>query len=98
MAIRRLPTTDHLDILDRVLDKGIVIDARVKISVAGLELIGVDANVIVASLPTYLRLCQSLGTATSAKALPGRWRARPSLVEPAATTSSDVPASPRPAA
>src|SRR5262245_16720473 len=98
MAIRRLPTTDHADVLDRVLDKGIVIDARVKVSVAGLELVGIDANVIVASLPTYLRLCESLGTPMNVEALPrARRQARPSRVEPAAATSSDAPASPRPA-
>lgn len=43
-----------VDVLDRVLDKGIVIDAAVRISVAGIELLGVDARVVVASIETYL--------------------------------------------
>jgi gas vesicle structural protein len=43
-----------VDVLDRVLDKGIVIDAAVRISVVGIELLGVDARVVVASIETYL--------------------------------------------
>ena len=43
-----------VDVLDRVLDKGIVIDAAVRVSVAGIELLGVDARVVVASIETYL--------------------------------------------
>ena len=43
-----------LDVLDRVLDKGIVIDAWVRVSLAGIDLITVDARVVVASIETYL--------------------------------------------
>jgi hypothetical protein len=43
-----------VDVLDRVLDKGIVIDAAVRVSVVGIELLGVDARVVVASIETYL--------------------------------------------
>lgn len=42
------------DVLDRVLDKGIVIDAEVNFEVAGLILVGVEARVVVASIETYL--------------------------------------------
>jgi len=44
-----------IDVLDRVLDKGIVIDAWMRVSVAGLDLITVEARVVVASIETYLR-------------------------------------------
>jgi hypothetical protein len=44
-----------VDALDRVLDKGIVIDAWVKVSVVGLDLLTVEARVVVASIETYLR-------------------------------------------
>jgi len=44
-----------IDVLDRVLDKGIVIDAWVRVSVVGLDLITVRARVVVASIDTYLR-------------------------------------------
>jgi len=44
-----------LDVLDRVLDKGIVMDAWVRMSAAGIDLITMDARVVVASLETYVR-------------------------------------------
>jgi len=40
-------------VLDRVLDKGIVIDARLRVALAGVDLVGIDARVVVASLETY---------------------------------------------
>jgi hypothetical protein len=45
----------YFDVLERVLDKGIVIDAAVRISLAGLEVLRIDAWVVVASFETYLR-------------------------------------------
>lgn len=51
-------TTSLVDILDRVLDKGIVIDATVRVSLVGIDLIGVDAKITVASFRTYLQLCE----------------------------------------
>lgn len=50
----RSTTSSLLDVLDRVLDKGIVIDARVRVSLIGLELVTVDLTVVVASIATYL--------------------------------------------
>lgn len=49
-----------VDVLDRVLDKGIVIDAAVRVSVVGIELLGVDARVVVASIETYLLHAETL--------------------------------------
>lgn len=49
-----------IDVLDRVLDKGIVIDAAVRVSVVGVELLSVDARVVVASIETYLRHADTL--------------------------------------
>ena len=43
-----------VEVLDRVLDKGIVIDAVVRVSIVGFEIISVEARVIVASVETYL--------------------------------------------
>ncbi|HEY3044227.1 MAG TPA: gas vesicle protein GvpJ [Vicinamibacterales bacterium] len=43
-----------IDVLDHVLDKGIVIDAHVEVAVAGIDLITVEARVLVASFETYL--------------------------------------------
>jgi len=52
---------NFLDVLDRVLDKGIVIDGWGRVSVAGIDLIGVDGWVVVASIQTYLQYAESLG-------------------------------------
>ena len=60
-----------IDVLDRVLDKGIVIDAAVRIAVVGIEVLGMDARVVVASIETYLRHADSLA-ATDLAAAPAR--------------------------
>jgi hypothetical protein len=44
-----------IDVLDRVLDKGIVIDAWVRVSLVGIDLITIEARVVVASIATYLQ-------------------------------------------
>ena len=50
-----------IDVLDRVLDKGIVIDGWGRVAVAGIDLIEIDAWVVVASIHTYLNYAESLG-------------------------------------
>ena len=50
-----------IDVLDRVLDKGIVIDAWVRISLVGIDLITVEARVVVASIDTYLKYADAVG-------------------------------------
>jgi hypothetical protein len=50
-----------IDVLDRVLDKGIVIKVWGRVSVAGIDLIGLDLRVVVASIDTYLRNADRLG-------------------------------------
>lgn len=46
--------SEMLDVLDRVLDRGIVIDAEMNVSLIGLNLAGVEARIVVASIETYL--------------------------------------------
>jgi len=54
MGIERAPgATSQIDVLDRVLDKGIVIDAWVRLSLVGIDLVTVEARVVVASIATY---------------------------------------------
>jgi gas vesicle structural protein len=56
LAVERTQLAGSMvDVLDRVLDKGIVIDAWVRVSVVGLDLLTVEARVVVASIETYLR-------------------------------------------
>jgi hypothetical protein len=55
MGIERAYThSSYIDILDRVLDKGIVIDSWMRVSVGGIDLITIEAHLIVASIDTYL--------------------------------------------
>ena len=62
MAVERSPGgTSLIDVLDRVLDKGIVIDAWVRISLVGIDLITVEARVVVASIDTYLKYSEAVG-------------------------------------
>ena len=55
-----------IDVLDRVLDKGIVIDAWARMSVVGIDLMTVEMNMVVASIDTYLMYSDKLlGDASS---------------------------------
>src|SRR5437762_6593264 len=67
MDINRTPGQASLiDVLDRVLDKGIVIDAWVRVSLVGIDLITVEARIVVASIETYLHHSYALGAARTA--------------------------------
>ena len=62
MAVERASGgTSLIDVLDRVLDKGIVIDAWVRVSLVGIDLITVEARVVVASIDTYLKYSEAVG-------------------------------------
>jgi hypothetical protein len=52
--------TSLIDVLDRVLDKGIVIDAWVRVSLVGIDLITVEARVVVASIDTYIKYSEAV--------------------------------------
>jgi gas vesicle structural protein len=62
MAVERVSGGSSLiDVLDRILDKGMVIDAWVRISLVGIDLITVEARVVVASIDTYLKYADAVG-------------------------------------
>ena len=50
-----------IDVLDRVLDKGIVIDGWARMAVVGIDLVHFDTHIVVASIETYLRYADVLG-------------------------------------
>ncbi|WP_020658736.1 gas vesicle protein GvpJ [Amycolatopsis benzoatilytica] len=55
------PSSSSLaDVVDTILDKGLVIDAYVRVSLVGIELLTVDARVVVASVDTYLRFAEAV--------------------------------------
>jgi hypothetical protein len=67
MAVERAAGgTSLIDVLDRVLDKGIVIDAWVRVSLVGIDLITVEARVVVASIDTYLKYSEAVGQVSPA--------------------------------
>jgi hypothetical protein len=49
------------DVLDLILDKGLVIDIYLRVSLVGIELLTVDARIVVASVDTYLRFAEAVG-------------------------------------
>lgn len=56
------------DVVNVILDKGIVIDAWVRVAVVGLEIITVQARVVVASVDTYLRYADAVAATATASA------------------------------
>jgi hypothetical protein len=70
MAVKRAASDSSLaDIDDRVLDKGIVIDAWMRTSLAGLDLVHIDMRVVVASINTYLTQASALAMTGTTSAL-----------------------------
>jgi len=60
-SVNRAPRPSSLaDVLDVVLDKGIVVDAYVRVALLGVELVTIDARVVIASVDTYLRFAEAV--------------------------------------
>jgi gas vesicle structural protein len=73
MPLDRQRGVSMIDVLDRVLDKGIVIDYWARISLLGVDILtAIDARVVVASIETYLQYSEPIGrTGSLARGLPG---------------------------
>ncbi len=56
------------EVVDRILDKGIVVDAWAKVSLVGIELLTIEARAVVASVETYLKYAEAVGLTASAAA------------------------------
>jgi gas vesicle structural protein len=70
MAVATRPSGGYLerprpsglaDVLEIILDKGIVIDAYVRVSLIGIEILTIDARIVIASVDTYLRFAEAVG-------------------------------------
>ena len=48
------------DVIETILDKGLVVDAYVRVSLVGIELLTVDARIVIASVDTYLRFAEAV--------------------------------------
>lgn len=49
------------DVIDRILDKGVVIDAWVRVSLVGIEILTIEARIVVASVETWLKYAEAVG-------------------------------------
>jgi hypothetical protein len=58
--VRSRPSSGLAEVLDIILDRGLVIDAFVRVSLVGIELLTVDARIVVASVDTYLRFAEAV--------------------------------------
>jgi hypothetical protein len=60
-GISRAPRPSSLaDVLDLILDKGLVVDAYVRVSALGIELLTIDARIVIASVDTYLHYAEAV--------------------------------------
>jgi gas vesicle structural protein len=84
-AQRLAAEINMVDVLDRVLDKGIVIDAYMRVSFVGIDLVNVEARVVVAYVETYLRTSEAIA-ASGLVARPLAATMNPQI----AATSSDL--------
>ncbi|MGB2762139.1 MAG: gas vesicle structural protein GvpA [Minisyncoccales bacterium] len=68
MAVEKaIGSSSLVEVVDRILDKGVVIDAWVRVSLVGIELLAIEARVVVASVETWLKYAEAVGlTATAA--------------------------------
>ena len=67
MAVEKaIGSSSLVEVIDRILDKGVVVDAWVRVSLVGIEILAVEARVVVASVETYLKYAEAIGLTASA--------------------------------
>ncbi len=65
MAVQKnIDSSSLAEVIDRILDKGIVIDAYVRVSLVGIELLAIEARVVIASVETFLLYAEAIGLIT----------------------------------
>jgi gas vesicle structural protein len=69
MAVEKtIGSTSLAEVIDRILDKGIVVDAWIRVSLVGIELLAIEARVVVAGVDTFLKYAEAVGLTASAAA------------------------------
>jgi hypothetical protein len=58
--LERPASSGLADVIDVILDKGLVIDAYVRVSLIGIEILTIDARIVIASVDTYLRFAEAV--------------------------------------
>lgn len=69
MAVEKaIGSTSLAEVIDRILDKGVVVDAWVRVSLVGIELLSIEARVVVAGVDTFLKYAEAVGLTAAAPA------------------------------
>lgn len=69
MAVEKTNASSSLvEVVDRILDKGVVVDAWARVSLVGIELLAVEARVVLAGVETYLKYAEAVGLTATATA------------------------------
>ena len=67
MAVEKaIGSSSLVEVVDRILDKGVVIDAWVRVSLVGIELLAIEARVVLASVETWLKYAEAVGLTATA--------------------------------
>jgi len=62
MAVEKaIASSSLVEVVDRILDKGVVIDAWARVSLVGIELLAVEARAVVAGVETFLKYAEAVG-------------------------------------
>ena len=69
MAVEKsMASTSLAEVVDRILDKGVVVDAWVRVSLVGIEILAIEARVVVAGVDTCLKYAEAVGLTAAAAA------------------------------
>jgi len=67
MAVEKaIASSSLVEVVDRILDKGVVVDAWVRVSLVGIEILAVEARVVVAGVDTFLKYAEAVGLTAAA--------------------------------
>ena len=69
MAVEKaMGSTSLAEVVDRILDKGVVVDAWVRVSLVGIEILAIEARIVVAGVDTFLKYAEAVGLTAAAAA------------------------------
>ena len=63
---KAIGSSSLVEVVDRILDKGIVIDAWARVSLVGIELLAIEARAVVAGVETFLKYAEAVGLTAEA--------------------------------
>jgi len=69
MAMEKaIASSSLVEVIDRILDKGVVLDVWVRVSLVGIELLAIEARVVLAGVETFLKYAEAIGLTPEAAA------------------------------